>query len=135
MQAARDVERDAAAAPPPAERVRCAAAERAALQRAEQVAALRSKPNHLPKNAAYFLQLLGSWLAALHSVRSCSVEVQRLCSSSKQIQSKLTDQQGAHLRHCKVMPRSAQVEAGCRLGHTPMYSMTSMGGWDSRHAP
>ena len=42
VQAARDIKRDAAAAPPPAERVRCAAAARAALQRAEQVAALCS---------------------------------------------------------------------------------------------
>ena len=75
VQAARDVERDAAAAPPPAKRVRCAAAERAALQRAEQVAALRSKPNQFPECVAYFLQLLDSWSAALHSVRLCTVEV------------------------------------------------------------
>ena len=40
VQAARDIERDPAAAAPPAERVCCAAAKRAALQRAEQVAAL-----------------------------------------------------------------------------------------------
>ena len=40
-EAARDVERDAAAAPPPAERVRCAAAIRAALQGGEEVSALR----------------------------------------------------------------------------------------------
>ena len=40
VQATRDVQRNAAAAPPPAERVCSAAAVRAALQRAKQVAAL-----------------------------------------------------------------------------------------------
>ena len=40
VQAACDVQRDAAAVPPPAERVSCAAAVRVAPQRAEQVAAL-----------------------------------------------------------------------------------------------
>ena len=42
VQAARDIQRDAAAAPPPAERVRRAAGAWAAMQRAEQVAALQA---------------------------------------------------------------------------------------------
>ena len=42
VQAARDVQGNAAAALPPAERVRLAAAARAAVQRAEQVAALQA---------------------------------------------------------------------------------------------
>ena len=50
VQAAHNVERNAAAAPPPAERVRCAAAARAALQRAEQVAALCKQRDILEAN-------------------------------------------------------------------------------------
>ena len=49
VQATRNVERNAAAAAPPAERVCFCAAMRAALQRVEQVAALRSNIGMKPK--------------------------------------------------------------------------------------
>ena len=42
VQAARDVQRNTAAVPPPAQRVCCATAMRIASQRAEQVAALHT---------------------------------------------------------------------------------------------
>ena len=52
VQAARDVQRHAAAAPPPAQRVRHADALRVALQRAVQVPALRTAPLGLTDSVA-----------------------------------------------------------------------------------
>ena len=89
VQAARDVQRDAAAAAPPAERVRRAAAARAALQRAEQVAALRSNPT--PYKCRMLLAVARLMVSST-AMRLCYVQVGR------KLLSQASEQQGASLQ-------------------------------------
>ena len=132
VQAARDIERDAAAAPPPAERVRCAAAVRAALQRAEQVAALQQfafmcHVNH--HNRLHGLQ---------NSLQMTRIYCHRHYpnSTSNFACAPLINTMMSISNSPRKGNQSSTINPlHLRAKHTPMYSIMSMGGWVSRQAP